>query len=150
MSTYTQIIYQVVFGSKDYVAFLTKHNETDLYSYVAGILSGKKCHPYILGGYGNHLHLVFYLHPGIPLSRLVRDIKKASHEMMKKQQEEYYLFPGWQVGYGAFTYSIKELDRLEKYVKEQWSHHKRMTFREELVQMYREMDIDFEEKYFLI
>jgi len=149
MSTYTQILYHVVFGSKNYTAFLTKHNEQDLYSYVAGILANRKCHPYIVGGYGNHLHLVFHLHPDIALSRLIRDVKKASHEMLKNRKDEYYLFPGWQVGYGAFTQSIHNKDILINYVKKQWEHHRKISFREELVQLYREYGIDFDEKYFL-
>ena len=33
MSTYTQILYQIVFGSKDYTNFLTKVNQDILYNY---------------------------------------------------------------------------------------------------------------------
>jgi hypothetical protein len=38
MSTYTQILYQVVFGSKDHIPFLTLDNENILFGYIAGVL----------------------------------------------------------------------------------------------------------------
>ena len=50
MSTYTQILYQIIFGSKDYTNFLTKLNQDKLYNYIAGILWNKKCKPHIVGG----------------------------------------------------------------------------------------------------
>ena len=83
MSTYTQILYQIVFGSKVYTSFLTKVNQDILYNYIAGILWNKKCKPHIVGGYFNHIHIVCDLHPAIALSYLIKDIKKASYEMMK-------------------------------------------------------------------
>ena len=62
MSTYTQILYQVVFGSKKCVRFLTRTNQEELFRYMAGILKNKKCFPYVVGGHSNHIHLVFSLH----------------------------------------------------------------------------------------
>ncbi len=149
MSTYTRILYQVVFGSKDYTSFLTGTNQDKLYNYIAGILRNKKCHPYIVGGYGNHIHIVFHLHPSIALSFLVKDIKKASHEMMKREKSTFIRFPGWQVGYGAFTYSPSSKDALVKYVNEQEGHHKRASFKEELMAICRKHGVEFDEKYLM-
>lgn len=58
-------------------------------------------------------------------------------------------FDGWQNGYGAFTYSIREKDILIEYVKNQEAHHKVKTFREEYIDLLRENDIVFDEKYLL-
>ena len=38
MSTYTQILYQVVFGSKDHIPFMTTENENMLFAYISGVL----------------------------------------------------------------------------------------------------------------
>jgi hypothetical protein len=38
------------------------------------------------------------------------------------------MFDGWQNGYGAFTYSIKEKETLIQYVKNQKEHHRKETF----------------------
>jgi putative transposase len=94
MSTYTQILYQIVFGSKNGVPFLIPQNQDKLFNYIAGIVSHKKCIPYKIGGHLNHLHLIIYLHPAQSLSSLVRDVKRASHHFMTDQNTIFMDFPG--------------------------------------------------------
>jgi putative transposase len=86
MSTYTEILYQIVFGSKNCTPFLDLQNQDKLFNYVAGIVNRKKSVPYKIGGYNNHLHLIIFLHPTESLSNLVRDIKRASHYWMTEQK----------------------------------------------------------------
>ena len=43
MSTYTQIIYQIVFGTKNNENTLTKENRSKLFEYILGILPNNKC-----------------------------------------------------------------------------------------------------------
>ena len=150
MSTYTKILYQVVFGSKNRIPFISKPNRDILFNYIAGILWNKKCHTHIVGGHKNHIHIIFNLHPTITLSSLVKDIKKASDLMMKKERTLFHSFPGWQVGYGAFTYSADSLDNLIRYVRNQEEHHKRRSFREEYLAFLKENGIEFNEKYLLV
>jgi putative transposase len=143
MSTYTQILYQLVFGSKDYTPFLTTENENMLFSYIAGILKNKSCHSYIVGGAGNHIHIITHLHPAISLSVLVKDIKLASHKMMSDNNKMFSHFTGWQVGYGGFTYHISSKVGLIRYVENQREHHKISSFKRELTQLLKEHDIDY-------
>jgi putative transposase len=150
MSTYTQILYQVVFGSKKCTPFLTKDNQEELFRYIAGILRNKKCFPYIIGGYYNHVHLIFCLYRSLALSDLVREVKKASEDMMLKTKGKFLRFPGWQVGYGAFTYSIGSKDSLIGYVENQAEHHRRITFKEELIYFLKEFGVDYNEKYLFV
>jgi hypothetical protein len=58
-------------------------------------------------------------------------------------------FIGWQEGYGAFTYSIKDKDRLIEYIKNQEQHHHTKTFREEYIELLMENGIEFDERYLL-
>ena len=148
MSTYTQIIYQIVFGTKHHERTLIKDNREKLFKYISGILVNKKCHLYRINGVEDHLHIVTHLHPSVSLSSLVKDIKIASSENIK-QNNLFPKFGGWQEGYGAFTYSIKEKDRLIEYVKDQEEHHKIKTFREEYIELLNENGIEFDEKYLL-
>jgi len=94
------------------------------------------------------LHIITHLHPSVALSDLIKDIKLASTEHIKKM----HLFPyfnGWQDGYGAFTYSIDAKENLINYVKTQEEHHRKKTFKEELRELIQEHKIDFDEKYLL-
>jgi putative transposase len=148
MSTYTQILYQIIFSTKHREHSLEKENLNELFKYIWGILKNKKCHLYQIGGVTDHIHILTHLHPSIALSGLVKDIKLASSQHIK----EHNLFPkfnGWQDGYGAFTYSIKEKERLINYVKNQEEHHRKITFREEYINLLNEHAVDFDEKYLL-
>ena len=149
MSTYTQILYQIVFGSKDYTNFLTRENQGPLFGYIVGMLNKRNCHPYQVGGYSNHIHIVTHLSPTINLSDLVREIKKASHEMMVTNKKSYPHFPGWQVGYGAFTYHISMKHVLINYVLNQEQHHKGISFRDEIIQLLDDNMVAYKEEYLL-
>ena len=58
-------------------------------------------------------------------------------------------FKGWQDGYGAFSESIKEKDRLIKYIKNQEEHHRNFSFKDEYLALLKEHEIEFDEKYLL-
>lgn len=148
MSTYTQILYQIVFGTKCREHTLTATSRPELFKYIWGILKEKKCHAYRINGVEDHLHIVTHLHPSIALASLIKDIKLASTDYIKNAGL-FSKFGGWQDGYGAFTYSIKEKDRLIEYVKNQEEHHKRKSFKEEYIDLLNEHGVEFNEKYLL-
>ncbi|HSO89110.1 MAG TPA: IS200/IS605 family transposase [Draconibacterium sp.] len=148
MSTYTQILYQIVFSTKNREQTLIKPYRDELYKYIWGVLKNKNCHLYRIGGVTDHVHIVTHIHPSISLASLVKDIKLASSGYIKSHN----LFPdfnGWQNGYGGFTYSFKDKDKLIEYVKNQEEHHKIVTFRDELIELLKEHGIEFDEKYLL-
>ncbi len=147
MSTYTQILYQIVFSTKYRERTLLKENRPELFKYIWGILEHKKCHLYRINGVEDHLHIITHIHPTVALASLVKDIKVASSIYIK----ENGLFPNftrWQVGYGAFTYSIEAKNNLIEYVKNQEEHHKKKSYKKELIELLDEHDIEFDEKYF--
>ena len=127
---------------------LSKNRRDDLYKYISGVLENKKCHLYRIGGIEDHIHIVTHLHPTISLSDLVKDIKLSSSEFIKSNKL-FANFKGWQEGYGAFTYSIKQKDVLIEYVKNQEEHHRVKTFREEYLELLKEHGVEYNEKYIL-
>jgi len=148
MSTYTQILYQIVFSPKDRKPVLIKENREALYRYIWGILKNKKCHLYRIGGVENHIHIVTHIHPSISLSNLVKDIKRASTEFIK-QENLFPQFDIWQRGYSAFTYDFSAKDNLIEYVKNQEAHHKKESFKDELIKLLKEHGIEFDERFLL-
>ena len=84
MSTYTQILYQIVFGTKNKEQTLTKNNRDELFKYIWGILKNNKCHLYRINGVEDHIHIFTHLHPTIALSALVKDIKVSSSLYIKE------------------------------------------------------------------
>jgi REP element-mobilizing transposase RayT len=101
---------------------------------------------YRIGGVSNHVHIVTHVHPTIAPANLIKDIKLASSSFIKSNGI-FPEFEAWQEGYGAFTYSINEKDRLIEYVKKQEEHHAKRTYREELIELLHEHHIDFDDNY---
>jgi putative transposase len=147
MGTYTELLFQIVFGSKNHLPFLNHDNEEQLFRYIAGICKNKKCQPHIVGGYRNHLHIIISIPPSIAISNLVKEIKNASSCMIKDKKSLFPDFISWQEGFSAFSYQKSAIDDLVSYVRKQKVHHKRQTFVEELLEFYREFEVEFDLRY---
>jgi len=148
MSTYTQILYQIVFGTKDHEMTMIASGQEKLFKYIWGVLKNKNCHLYRIGGVEDHLHIVTHVHPTVAVAYLIKDIKLAASDVIKSEK----IFPywgGWQDGYGAFTYAISAKDNLIEYVKNQKEHHKKVSFRDEYISLLKEHGIEFDEKFLL-
>ncbi|MCK9560995.1 MAG: IS200/IS605 family transposase [Candidatus Marinimicrobia bacterium] len=146
MSTYTQILYHIIFSTKHRNPVLDQENRPQLYKYIWGILNKKQCHLYRIGGISDHIHIASHVHPSVSLAGLVKDIKVASSAYIK-ENHLFEKFRAWQIGYAAFTYSIKDNDQLTDYIKNQEIHHRKRSFQEELIELLQEHGIEFDEKY---
>ena len=148
MSTYRQIYYQIVFSTRMREMTINETHEQELYKYIWGIINNHKCKLYRINSMPDHIHIFSDLHPSVSLSDFVKAIKVASSLWMKESGK----FPGftnWQEGYGAFTYSQKEKDRVIDYIKNQKQHHAKQNFFDEYKQLLQEFEIEFDEKYLL-
>ena len=148
MATFTQILYQIVFSTKNAKKTITLDHSEKLYRYIWGVLDNKKCKLYQMNGTENHLHILTHIHPTVSVSSLIKDIKVSSSTWLK-QEKLFPNFISWQEGYGAFTYHIKQKDILINYIKKQREHHQIKTFREEYIELLNEHGIEFDEKYLL-
>ena len=146
MSSYTQILYHIVFSTKDRVPCLVKQNHEKLYNYIWGIIKNKKSHLYQIKGVDDHIHFLSSLHTTNCLADFVKEIKACSTLWIKANK----IFPDfacWQIGYGAFTCSIHEKDKIINYIKNQEEHHKNISYYDEMKILLHEHKIDFDERY---
>ena len=148
MASYRQIFYHIIFGTKYRKKTIDETNCTELYQYISGIIKNKNCKLYRINGVEDHIHIFSDLHPSNCLSDYIKDIKVASSIWMKASGK-FPKFESWQEGYGAFTYSTKERDRIINYVKNQKEHHRKETFYDELKRLLIKNGIEFDEKYLL-
>jgi REP element-mobilizing transposase RayT len=94
----------------------------------------------------DHIHILFGLNPKQSISDLVADIKRSSSLFINEQK----FFPGkflWQDGYGAFSYSGSQLDKVYKYIENQQIHHNKVKFKEEYLSFLKESEIEFNDEY---
>ncbi len=53
----------------------------------------------------------------------------------------------WQDGYGSFSYSRSQLDKVVKYILNQPEHHKKRTFREEYLNFLEKFNVEYDRRY---
>jgi hypothetical protein len=53
----------------------------------------------------------------------------------------------WQTGYAAFTVSKSQVVVVRKYIRNQEQHHRRKSFKQELVSLLKKNDIDYDERH---
>ena len=147
MSSYRQLLYHLVFRTKDSLPAIKQDHVNELYAYITGIVKHKNSHLYRINGVENHLHILTDLHPSIAPADFMREVKVSSSLWMKSS-DLFPSFKGWAVGYGSFTCSYMDKDRLIEYIKNQKEHHKKMTFEEEYRILLFEHGITPDERFF--
>ena len=147
MSSYRQILYHLIFRTKDSRKTLAQDHSRELYAYILGFIKNNNGFLYRINGIEDHLHILCDLHPSIALANYMRDLKTSS-SMWLKQSGQFPEFEGWADGYAALTYSWKDKDMIVNYIKNQQGHHKKESFEEELRRLLKEHGIEFDEKYF--
>lgn len=96
MSSYRQILYHIVFRTKDSLKTLNLENSEELYKYIWGIIKSRDGVLYRINGMEDHIHILSDLHPSIALADYVRDIKTAS-SIWLKASGKFQKFEGGQM-----------------------------------------------------
>ncbi len=76
------------------------------------------------------------------ISNIVKHIKKETSKWIKTKSLEYDSLLtkfAWQSGYGFFSVSVSQKYKVVSYIKGQKAHHKKITFKEELLTFFREI-----------
>lgn len=147
MSSYRQILYHIVFRTKDSQKTLNLTNSDELYKYIWGIIKNRNGFLYRINGMEDHIHILSDLHPSVALADYVRDIKTASSKWLK-ECDNFPEFSGWADGYCSLTYSFRDKDMIVNYIKSQREHHKTFTFEDEYRKLLQEHGIEIDEKFF--
>ena len=146
MSTYTQVLYHIVFSTKDRHPVLTQSHRENLLKYIGGMLRNKLCRLYRINATAEHLHILCSLHPTVSLADLVREIKTGTSSWIKKNDA----FPGfsrWQDGYAAFTLSVRDKETVSEYMRNQDKHHHVCDFRSELRELLNEAGVRYDDRF---
>jgi REP element-mobilizing transposase RayT len=145
-NTFTQILYHVVFSTKERVSALKESHREKLFRYIWGIHQNLDCHLYRINGMEDHVHILMSLHPSVSLADYVLKIKTSATRWIRRERM-YQQFPGWQDGYGAFTLALHDKHAVIDYIKDQQKHHAKMSFIEEYRKLLTEAGVAYDEKY---
>ncbi len=143
--------------SKLYVhlAFSTKHREPlllaplrgQMHAYLATVLNNHDSSPAVeVGGTSDHVHALFRLSKNSSLAAIVEEIKTSSSKWVKTQGKALVNFH-WQNGYGGFSVSPADVEKVAEYIAQQETHHRAMTFQEEYRRLLESHGIELDERY---
>ena len=76
---------------------------------------------------------------------MVGAIKSNSSRWMNGEAKQSPF--GWQNGFGGFSVSASTAPVICNYIAKQAEHHKKKTFKEELLELLGKNEIDFDERY---
>ena len=123
----SKVYVHITFGTKHRQKLIDDSIENALFNYLGGICKRLGCSPVRIGGYQNHVHILCLLSRKISVMDLLEELKKSSSKWMKQQGDSYSDFY-WQGGYGIFSVSASEVDRVIHYIDNQEVNHRRRSF----------------------
>ena len=137
----------LVFSTKDRKPFLRDRAKRDeLHAYLGGISKTLECPTLIVGGVEDHVHLLARFARTITQAEWVKELKRISSLWLKEQGPAFDDFH-WQNGYADFSVSQSNLDQVSEYIANQEIHHQKMSFQDELRQLLRKHEIEWDERY---
>ncbi len=145
-NTYSQITIHSVFAVKHGENFITKDWRDDLHQYISGIITNKGAKSLAVGGWKDHVHIMF----GMPITTCISDfigIVKANSSKWINEQSFINTKFQWQEGYGAFSYARSQRNIVINYIMNQEEHHRTKSFKEEYLKMLHDFDVAYDDKY---
>ena len=136
----------LVFSTKHRQHFIQPLFEQALHSYLGGICNNMDCEPIQIGGYTDHVHLLCKLSKRVALMKLLEEAKSHSSKWMKTQDSSLRDFY-WQDGYGAFSVSPTQVDKVIHYITNQHAHHKKIDFQNEFRALLKKNRLPCDERY---
>ena len=144
MSSHQQLLYHVIFSVKDRRPLLQDDEfRGEVWSYMAGVAKGLQGFALNVGGYHDHAHLLVRIPSKIAVAEFVGKLKSSTSKHINESRDAILKFH-WQDGYGAFTVSPSQKDSVAQY---QMEHHRKLTYKEELLLFLERHDVSFDPKY---
>jgi putative transposase len=144
-STYLSLHYHLVFGTKNRLPIIDADWRERLHEYLGGTIHGLGGVSQGVGGVADHVHLLVGLKSTHCLADVMRELKKASSVWV--HDEIGVKTFAWQEGYAAFTVSASGRKAVQKYIANQEAHHRKKSFREELIEYLEKSGVEYDPKY---
>jgi REP element-mobilizing transposase RayT len=119
---YTQLYVHLVWATWDRVPYLTGETQAAAYACIRADCHKLGVDVLEIGGMPEHLHILTRLPTTVAIAALVKQAKGASAHLANHLPSGES-FVKWQKGYGAFTISKQQVERVREYIRRQEEHH---------------------------
>jgi REP element-mobilizing transposase RayT len=128
--SYIKIWVHVIWATKYRCAIITSDLKYQLYDHIRNNANRKGIHVDYINGIEDHIHLLISLKGEQCISKVVFLLKGESSHWVNTNSLSKTKFE-WQNEYMALSVSEGVLPRLRKYIRDQETHHKIKSFKEE-------------------
>lgn len=146
MSTHQQLLYHIIFSTKNRYRWLTDGFRESVFAYMAGTAKELNGFAIKVGGFYDHAHLLVRIPAKIAVADFVGKLKSSTSKHINESSGLIKKF-GWQDGYGAFSVSVSAKDAVIAYIEKQMEHHKAQSFEDEYLAMLAKHEVEYDEKY---
>lgn len=149
MSTHQQLLYHIVFSTKNRKPSLQVPSfRESVHAYLAGTTKSLGGFALNVNGYIDHVHLLVRIPAKIAVSNFIGEIKANTSKQVNETSGRIQKF-GWQDGFGAFTVSPSQKDKVYRYIAGQMLHHQAESFESEYIQLLNKHEVEYDPKYVL-
>ena len=142
-STHFSLYYHIVFSTKHRQPLIFQDWRPRLHAFLGGAIRTLGGVAETVGGTADHVHLLITLRTTHRLADVMRDLKHSSSQWVHETLHIRNF--GWQDGYGVFTVSPTNIDKVKSYIQNQEGHHQQRTFREEYLNLLKMSGVEFDE-----
>ena len=146
MSTFTNLLFHIIYSTKYRKPTIRTEWQDDLYGYIGGIVRDQNGTLLKVGGIEDHVHLLAKLSPTISISDVLQKIKSNSSRWINERSDVTRKFE-WQSGYAAFSVSESQMPSVDDYIANQAERHRKKSFEEEFLAILQKHNIEFDMRY---
>ncbi|MEX2316820.1 MAG: IS200/IS605 family transposase [Pirellulales bacterium] len=145
-STYTNLLYHIIFSTKNRIQLISENWEEELYRYIGGIIRNEGGVQLEICAIPDHIHILAKFRAAVSVSEMLAKIKANSSKWVNERKLSPVKFE-WQVGFGAFSVSESQAPTVAEYVRNQKEHHLKQSYQEELVALLERHGIEYDPRY---
>ena len=145
-NTYTQLYIHYIFAVQNRLSLIQSEWKVSLHKYMSGIIEQQGHKLYIINGTSDHVHMLVSMSPVQAPSDLMYHTKRSSSLWINQNNLVRGKF-SWQEGFGAFSCGKKQISGIIKYIEDQEINHNVKLFYDEYIELLKDYEIDFDEKY---
>ena len=107
--SYTNLLYHIVYATKERAPLITKTLRPRLHEYLGGTVRGLDGIALEVNSVTDHVHILAKLRPTISVSDFLSKLKSGSSSWAKRQTARRF---AWQARFAAFTVSESQVERV--------------------------------------
>ncbi|NBB94311.1 MAG: IS200/IS605 family transposase [Planctomycetes bacterium] len=121
---------------------------SELARVIGGICGKQQAKLLAANGFEDHVHMLVSIRPKEAVADLVRNVKSNTSSWIHNTVAGRDDF-AWQSGYSVFSVSRSAMDEVKSYIERQATHHREMSFEEELLALLERHGIEYDPRYVL-